>query len=105
MLYMMMQKGANNTFYVKVGVTRNSVKSRYSQYKTHNPCAFLRSSCAGVNAAENSCHKTLSKIGERISGTEWFIVSEEVYTTLYEQGMRYFYPKHSPIYFHDKAVI
>ena len=100
MLYLMMCK-SNNKNIVKVGVTRQLTQRR-AQYKSHNPFAIMRSSCAGTEGQENKCHSLLNQIGKRITGTEWFEVSDEVFQDLYSQGMQKFFPNHSPIYFDEK---
>ena len=99
MLYLMMQK-ADNEYLVKVGYSNGGTSRRRSAYRIHNPRAIMRSSCAGSVSMEHSCHCQLSSEGaERISGTEWFVTSPELFAILYREGMRHFRPKHSPIHF------
>ncbi len=99
MLYLMMDK--NDTEYlVKVGYSKGGTAKRRSQYYSHNPKAIMRSSCAGSREAEKDCHAILAKQGgQRIKGTEWFIVSPALFWTLYEKGMAMFKPKQNPIHF------
>ena len=101
MLYLMLDIN-NGQKLAKVGVTRQSVNQRRGQYKTHNPLAIMRSSCAGTEGQESRCHSILFSKGRRIKGTEWAVVSDEVFAQLYEKGMGYFYPKHAPIHFHER---
>ena len=68
MLYLMMDKRENSNL-VKVGVTRQ-ITSRRSQYKSHNPFAIMRSSCAETEAKESQCHTDLYMISKNILGTE-----------------------------------
>lgn len=84
---------------VKVGVSRDLAKRR-RVYKSHNPLAIMRSSCAGVEESEFEAHKILSTVGKRISGTEWFFVSESIFEALYLQGMGYFF-SNKKIYFDE----
>jgi hypothetical protein len=37
--------------------------------------------------------------GVRTTGTEWFVVPEQIFDTLYREGMGLFRPKHKPIHF------
>ena len=100
MLYLMMDKKSDK-YLVKIGVTRN-LRQRRNNYKSHNPFAIMRSSCAGTEADERRCHLILLKIGKRVTGTEWFEINEKDFDTLYSAGMRYFKPNHNPIYFNEK---
>ena len=87
---------------VKVGFSDRSAKLRHRRaaYRSHNPRAIMRSSCAGNTAEERSCHCSLSAAGgSRILGTEWFVVSQELFDELYNKGMGYFKPNHQPIHF------
>ena len=96
MLYLMMNK---------VGLSDRPAKlrQRRSSYRSHNPRAIMRSSCAGNTAEERSCHYSLSAAGgSRILGTEWFAVSQELFNELYNKGMGYFKPNHQPIHFLEK---
>lgn len=100
MLYLMMDNLANSHL-VKVGYsdgTKNLSKRRKSYY-SHNPKAIMRSTCAGSRDMENVCHQTLSELGIRISGTEWFEVPEFLFNSLYNEGMAFFRPNHKPIHF------
>lgn len=101
MLYLMMCKNNGNKNLVKVGVTRQ-LSARRHQYKSHNPYAIMRSSCAGTENQEIKCHSMLLKMGKRVRGTEWFEVSDEVFQNIYKQGMKIFFPNHSPIYFDEE---
>lgn len=99
MLYLMMdQKKKCNL--VKVGESRQ-LNNRRSNYKSHNPFAIMRSTCAGTENEEYKCHCILYKIGQRVPGTEWFIVSDVVFEMLYQQGMGYFFPEKKNIYFNE----
>ena len=89
MLYLMMDESCGKLL-VKVGETRD-LKSRRRSYKSHNPLAIMRSSCAGTEIAEEYCHKELAKLGERVPRTEWFVVSETVFNYLYTMGMKAFF--------------
>lgn len=99
MIYLMMDKNREYNL-VKVGVTRK-LDVRRSNYKSHNPLAIMRSSCAGTEEKEIRCHTKLKEIGQRVKGTEWFIVNNSIFTELYNKGLGYFFPKHSPIYFNE----
>ena len=97
MLYLMLMQ-SNENCYAKVGYSKGGVANRRRAYKTHNPAAIMRSSCAGTG--ENSCHKKLEDMGGiRVKGSEWFIVSHAVYQKLYDEGMAIFKPKQKPIHF------
>lgn len=99
MLYLMMDK-TDKEHLVKVGFSDGGTAKRRKQYYSYNPRAIMRSSCAGSRSMENSCHDTLAKAGAiRIKGTEWFVVSAELFNTLYTKGMAFFRPKHQPIHF------
>ena len=98
MLYLMLQKG-DNEYLAKVGYTADTHKRR-SVYHSHNPRAIMRSSCSGQVKQESACHSHLHLAGvERVGGTEWYIVSKEVFDQLYEKGMGFFRPDHKPIHF------
>ena len=77
MLYLMMDNLANSHL-VKVGYSdgTKTLSKRRKSYYSHNPKAIMRSTCAGSRDMENACHQTLSELGIRISGTEWFEVPE-----------------------------
>ena len=99
MLYLMMTESCGKNL-VKVGESRD-ITARRRSYKSHNPLAIMRSSCAGTEVAEEYCHKELSKLGERIKGTEWFIVSDTVFSYLYSVGMKAFFTDRK-IYFDEE---
>lgn len=86
---------------VKVGKASNIPKRR-ANYRTHNPLAIMRSSCAGTSNAEQRCHEKLNQVGKRVPRTEWWIVSEEIFRKLYKEGMGYFFPNHQPIHFNEE---
>lgn len=99
MLYLMMDK-TDKEYLVKVGYSKGGTTQRRSQYRGYNPRAIVRSSCAGSKEMEKACRKVLTECGgERVKGTEWFIVSYELFNLLYAKGMSIFYPKHEPIHF------
>lgn len=99
MLYLMMNK-TDKEHLVKVGFSHGGTGQRRRQYYGYNPRAIMRSSCAGSREMESGCHSTLAKAGGvRIKGTEWFVVSAELFDTLYREGMAFFRPKHQPIHF------
>ena len=89
MIYLMMDQKKNCNL-VKVGLSRK-LNDRRADYYSLNPMAIMRSSCSGTEAAENACRDTLKKLGKRIKGTEWFIVSDEIFEKLYNEGMGFFY--------------
>ena len=98
MLYLMMDK---NRSYNLVKVGRSSdLNSRRNSYRSSNPFAIMRSTCAGTSNAELTAHGLLSKVGTRVPRTEWFIVSDDIFEELYEKGMFYFFPKNK-IYFQE----
>lgn len=100
MVYLIMDKTVRGNL-VKVGESRD-LTSRRRNYKSHNPYAIMRSSCAGTESQERKAHSILVKFGgKRIKGTEWFEVSDEVFQTLYEKGMGAFFPQQNPIHFHE----
>jgi hypothetical protein len=101
MLYLMMDK-TDKEYLVKVGFSdrQNNLNNRRKAYYSYNPRAIMRSSCAGNTAMEQECRIDLIKWGgTRIKGTEWFIISEELFWELYKKGMKAFRPKHEPIHF------
>lgn len=101
MLYLMLDKRGEQ-YFAKVGLAKAPSRRR-SAYKTHNPCAIMRSTCAGTESAENSAHYTLGRSAiRRVNGTEWFEVSAEVFAELYEKGMGYIRPNQKPIHFIEK---
>ena len=83
----------------KVGFSNRKVDNRRKSYKSHNPLAIMRSSCAGSKGTEKKCHKLLFFLGDRIVGTEWAVIPNELFNELYEKGMGYFLPKQKPIHF------
>ena len=89
--------------FAKVGFTtarsRVNQSTRWGHYQTHNPSAIVRSTCAGMRPQENQCHKILYGLGQKVKGSEWVEVSDELFQELYQKGMGYFYPNHSPIHF------
>ena len=98
-LYLMMDKTDKENL-VKVGFSDGGTSKRRRQYYGYNPRAIMRSSCAGSRSMENTCRKILEEQGaRRIKGTEWFVVSNELFEKLYNGGMTYFRPKHNPIHF------
>ena len=101
MLYLMMQK-TDGECLVKVGYSNGQARitNRRATYYSHNPRAIMRSTCAGSTAMETACRDILViKDAQRIPKTEWFVVSPELFATLYQEGMRYFLPKPTPIHF------
>ncbi len=99
MLYLMMNK-TDTEYLVKVGYSKGGVTQRRAQYYGYNPRAIMRSACAGSRSMETGCRADLVKWGGvRIKGTEWFIVSAELFEKLYQKGMSAFRPKHDPIHF------
>lgn len=76
---------------VKVGQTKK-LKERRQAYKTHNPTAIMRSTCAGGRLDEAACEMLL--IGhhnaQQVNGTEWYKVSQEVFDSLYQLGLGFF---------------
>lgn len=104
MLYLMMSK-TDNEYLVKVGFSNGTanLRTRRGAYRSHNPRAIMRSTCAGSMSMEGTCHSDLKRAGGvRIKGTEWFSISKELFDRLYNEGMKYFRPKHSPIHFPEK---
>lgn len=100
MLYLMLMQ-SNENCYAKVGYLKGGVANRRRAYKTHNPAAIMRSSCAG--AEESSCRKKLEDMGGiRVKGSEWFIVSRAAYQKLYDEGMAVFKPNQKPIHFNEQ---
>lgn len=99
MLYLMMQK-TDGECLVKVGYSKGGTSQRRNAYRSYNPRAIMRSSCAGSTSMERSCHcQLLNEGAERILGTEWFVTSPELFAILYNEGMQHFRPEHSPIHF------
>lgn len=98
MLYLMLDQTPTQKL-AKVGFSNKTVVNRRKNYKTHNPLAIMRSSCAGGKSTEKKCHELLFSLGDRIVGTEWAVVPNELFNELYEKGMGYFLPKQKPIHF------
>lgn len=99
MLYLMMNK-TDKEYLVKVGYSKGGVSKRRAQYYGYNPRAIMRSACAGSREMENGCRAMLVNWGGvRIKGTEWFVVSRELFADLYIKGMSAFRPNHKPIHF------
>lgn len=97
MLYLMLDKTTND-YFAKVGFS-NGLRSRRAQYKSYNPTAIMRSSCAGREAQERHCHSILFSQGQRIQGTEWAKIPKNLFNELYTKGMGYFYSTGRPIHF------
>ena len=98
MLYLMLDKRGTD-YYAKVGLAQ-SPKTRRRNYSTHNPCAIMRSTCAGVGKDEVRCRQNLALMSiTRIGSTEWFKVDEPTFNLLYEKGMGALKPKQRPIHF------
>lgn len=102
MLYLMMDKNAKMNL-VKVGFSdgQSNLKTRRKAYFSYNPLAIMRSSCAGSRTMEKTCHGKLAEWGCSLSGTEWFIVPNELFDKLYKSGLSVFYPK-SNVHFLEK---
>ena len=99
MLYLMMDK-TDKECLVKVGYSKGGTAQRRKQYYGYNPRAIMRSSCAGSRTNEKDAQNLLTEWGgERIPGTEWFIVDAPLFWTLYERGMSSFRPNQKPIHF------
>lgn len=99
MLYLMMDK-TDKECLVKVGYSKGGTVKRRAQYYGYNPRAIMRSSCAGSREEERGCRTRLAEWGgERIQGTEWFVVPTTLFWTLYERGMSAFKPNQNPIHF------
>ena len=98
MLYLMLDK-SETKYNAKVGLARKPSVSR-REYLTYNPCAIMRSTCAGTANEELSCWTTLSKISiGRVDFTQWFEVDEKTFNLLYEKGMGLLRPNQKPIHF------
>ena len=103
MLYLMMCQGKEKNM-IKVGYTsERSCQTRRKDYTTHNPLAIMRSHCAGNKEAEKEARATLVKMGAtREKGSEWFEVSDELFNSLYNDGLRFVFPKiKSPVHFDE----
>lgn len=98
MLYLMLDKRGDE-YYAKVGLAKSPKQRRYN-YKTHNPCAIMRSTCAGTESAERNAHSVLGNLSlRRVNGTEWFQVPKEVFDELYKKGLAVIRPNQKPIHF------
>ena len=98
MLYLMLDK-RNNQFFAKVGLAKRP-KERRRAYSTHNPCAIMRSTCAGTGAEELRCREVLGRYSlRRLGSTEWFEVDEKTFNLLYKKGMGLLRPNQKPIHF------
>lgn len=97
MLYLMMEN-SNGKYYVKVGEASRP-KERRKAYKTHNPTAIMRSTCAGKKAEEKAARLILDKLGTRVQGSEWYEVNEKIYNEFYNKGLAIVRPKQNPIHF------
>lgn len=101
MLYLMLDKREGH-FYAKVGLAKRP-KERRRTYATHNPCAIMRSTCAGTGNEEMLCQIRLSQMSiSRIGATEWFEVDKQTFDILYQSGMGALRPKQQPIHFIEK---
>lgn len=85
MIYMIVDETRTN-FYCKIGLTRD-ISSRQASYRTHSPCATFLCACAGTGKAELEGRDFLSKNGQRVKGSEWFIVSEQFYNECKAKGL------------------
>ena len=101
MLYLMLDKGDGH-YFAKCGIT-TSPKKRLYNYKTHNPTAIMRSTCAGTGSVEHLAQNVLASMSiRRVNSSEWFEVSKEVFDMLYEKGMGILRPNQKPIHFIEK---
>lgn len=90
MVYIVVDKKADNVYLAKPGVTRH-LGERKSGYHTHNPLAKMVCACAGTESAEKYCFSYLQNLGaRRITGTEWFYITEEMYNAILQLGMEFF---------------
>ena len=88
MILIMLYMNFDSNNFVKIGYAKDPQK-RYKAYKTHNPTMEMRWTCAGNVQKEKKAQKDLVKLnGVRKIGTEWFQVSDEVYTELYTNGFK-----------------
>lgn len=98
MLYLMLDK-REKQYYAKVGLAKRP-KERRRAYATHNPCAIMRSTCAGTGNEETICQSKLSQMSiARIGSTEWYEVDKQTFEYLYTYGMGALRPKQQPIHF------
>jgi hypothetical protein len=101
MLYLMMNK-VNDKYLVKVGKTSN-IDNRRRAYKSANPYAIMRSTCAGTANEEKAAHRLLATIGTKVKETnEWYEVSKEVFEEFYQEGMGKVRPRQRPINFKEE---
>lgn len=93
MLYLMLDDKGDR-YLAKVGYSdRSNISNRRQTYYSHNPLAIMRSKCAGGRDEEITARQKLEKAAlARIKGTEWFVITEQLYDELYDKGMQYFYP-------------
>lgn len=91
MLYLMLDENKEKCF-AKVGYTSDRKKgehnSRVAAYRTHNPCAILKDWHAGNKEEERRFRAKLLKHegSERLTNSEWVVVSEELYNKLLAFG-------------------
>lgn len=98
MLYLMLDKRENH-YYAKVGLAKRP-RERRRAYATHNPCAIMRSTCAGTGNEEAICQNKLSQMSIcRIGSTEWYEIDKRTFEYLYTYGMGALRPKQQPIHF------
>lgn len=98
MLYLMLDKRENH-YYAKVGLAKKP-RERRRAYATHNPCAIMRSTCAGTGNEEVICQNNLSRMSIcRIKSTEWYEIDKQTFEYLYTYGMGALRPKQQPIHF------
>jgi hypothetical protein len=101
MLYLMMNK-VNDKYLVKVGETSN-IETRRRAYKSSNPYAIMRSTCAGTRDEEKAAHRLLATMGTKVKETnEWYEVSKEVFEEFYQEGMGKVRPRQRPINFKEE---
>ena len=81
MLYLMLDKRENH-YYAKVGLAKKP-RERRRAYATHNPCAIMRSTCAGMGNEEVICQNKLSRMSIcRIKSTEWYEIDKQTFEYL-----------------------
>lgn len=108
MLYMMLDT-TRDFYLVKIGYTKD-IDRRKAEYKTCNPLAKMVWKCAGSKDLEKAIHSEMASIGKRISGTEWFLITEEDFNTFKKCGFNIFKKVKSRSikvedYFDDKEMI
>lgn len=90
----------NITYWIKVGYSTN-IKTRMSEYRTHNPkfnpIDFYTIKNMGsvfakeeLKVYEKICHFALNQIAEAKVNSEWFLVSKENYLQICEEGFKWF---------------